>query len=70
MEVGYFKQCKKLWLNRLRLDMNDMWDLINQNENITLWCIEVPIPATRSQLDTTAAVYAKTNGSTQYVRTI
>ena len=24
MEVGYFKQTKKLWLS-IRLDMNDMW---------------------------------------------
>ena len=55
MEVGYFKQSKKLWLNN-RLDMNDMWDLISKNENITLWCIEVPMPVTRkrSQLDTNA----------------
>ena len=40
MDIGYFKQSKKFWLNN-RLDMNDLWDLIHNGENITLWCIEM-----------------------------
>ena len=39
MEVGYFKQTKKLWLST-RLDMNDMWELVRKGDRVTLWCVE------------------------------
>lgn len=40
MDIGYFKQSKKIWLNN-RLDMSDLLDLVrNKGENITLWCME------------------------------
>ena len=40
MDVGYFnKHSKKMWLNN-RLDVNDLWDLVYKEENITLWCTE------------------------------
>ena len=38
MEVGYFYQSKKLWLNN-RLDMNDVWELIAKGDKVTFWCV-------------------------------
>ena len=40
LEIGYFRQSKKFWLNN-RLDINDIWELLLKGESITLWCIEV-----------------------------
>ena len=55
MDIGYFKQSKKFWLNN-RLDMNDLWDLIHNGENITLWCIEmIEQTRKRTQLDASEA---------------
>lgn len=55
MDIGYFKQSKKFWLNN-KLDMNDLWSLRHSGESITLWCIEM-IEQTRkhSQADANEA---------------
>ena len=48
MDIGYFK----FWLNN-RLGVNDLWELIHNGENITLWCIEQT--RKRTQLDVSEA---------------
>ena len=40
MEVGYFSQSRKMWINN-RLDLQDAWTLISRGERITLWCVGV-----------------------------
>lgn len=35
--VGYFDQTTKHWIHN-RLDMNDVWDMIEKGMKITLWC--------------------------------
>ena len=39
MEVGYFAHSKKLWINN-RLDINDVWAIIERGDKITLWCLD------------------------------
>ena len=36
MEVGYFHQAKKMWIKN-RLDLNDVWKLVQKGERVTLW---------------------------------
>ena len=36
-EVGYFDQTTKHWIHN-RLDMNDVWDMIESGTKVTLWC--------------------------------
>ena len=38
-EVGYFNQATKHWIHN-RLDMNDVWDMIESGAKITLWCTD------------------------------
>ena len=38
MELGYFHHSKKIWINN-RLDLNDMWELVEKGEKIFLWCV-------------------------------
>lgn len=40
MEVGYFCQSKKMWINN-RLDLQDALTLISRGDRITLWCVGV-----------------------------
>ena len=40
IEVGYFIQSKKMWINN-QLDLNDVWKIVGNGENVTLWCIGV-----------------------------
>jgi len=47
MDVGYFYQAKKLWINN-RLDMNDFWDVIERGDKLTLWCVRVDHTVTQS----------------------
>jgi len=47
MDVGYFYQAKKLWINN-RLDMNDFWDVIERGDKLTLWCVQVDQTVTQS----------------------
>ena len=39
MEVGYFNHSKKLWINS-RLDINDIWSMVEKGEKLTLWCLD------------------------------
>jgi hypothetical protein len=36
MEVGYFHQAKKMWIKN-RLDLNDVWQLVQKGGRVTLW---------------------------------
>lgn len=45
MEIGYFMQSKKMWINN-RLDLNDVWTLVGKGEKITLWCMGITESAT------------------------
>ena len=47
MEIGYFRLSKKIWINN-RLDMNDLWDAIDNREKVTLCCVEA-IPSDQAQ---------------------
>ena len=38
MEIGYYHQCKKIWINN-RLDLHDALGCISRAERLTLWCI-------------------------------
>ena len=38
MEIGYFHQSKKMWIKN-RLDLNDVWKLVQNGERVTLWCM-------------------------------
>ena len=40
MELGYFNQTKKVWINN-RLDVNDLWNLVARGDTLTLWCTGV-----------------------------
>ncbi len=40
MDVGYFVQAKKLWINS-RLDINDVWNSVGRGERLTLWCVSI-----------------------------
>jgi hypothetical protein len=44
MEVGYYNQSKKLWINN-RLDLQDAWALISRGDRITLWCVGIAQPS-------------------------
>ena len=37
MEMGYFHGSSKFWINN-RLDVNDLWKLVNEGEKVTFWC--------------------------------
>ena len=39
MDVGYFVQSKKVWINN-RLDINDVWSIVDKGEKVTLWCLD------------------------------
>jgi len=45
MEVGYFHQSKKFWLNN-RLDMNDAREILNRGDNLIFWCVGINTPQT------------------------
>ena len=47
MEIGYFRLSKEIWINN-RLDRNDLWDVIDNREKVTLWCVEA-IPSDQAQ---------------------
>ena len=36
-EIGYFNQSTKRWIHN-RLDMNDVWDMVESGTKVTLWC--------------------------------
>lgn len=38
LEVGYFIHSKKVWINN-RLDINDVWSMVEKGEKVTLWCL-------------------------------
>ena len=38
MELGYFHQAKKFWLNN-RLDMTDAWEIHSKGGNLVFWCV-------------------------------
>ena len=39
MDIGYFLGTKKLWINN-RLDISDVWNMIDKREKVTLWCLD------------------------------
>ena len=39
MDVLYFVQSKKVWINN-RLDINDVWSIVDKGEKVTLWCLD------------------------------
>lgn len=39
MEVGYYVHSKKVWINN-RLDINDVWGMVDKGERVTLWCLD------------------------------
>lgn len=40
MEIGYYSQSKKIWINN-RLDLSDAWSIVAKGERLTLWCVGV-----------------------------
>ena len=40
MVIGYFHGSNKFWINN-RLDVNDVWKLVNEGEKVTFWCTGV-----------------------------
>ena len=40
MEIGYYSQSKKIWINN-RLDLNDAWTILSRGEKLTLWCLGI-----------------------------
>lgn len=39
IDIGYFNHSKKLWINS-RLDVNDVWAMVEKGERVTLWCLD------------------------------
>lgn len=48
MEVGYYKQSKKMWIKN-RPDINDVWKLVHNGDSVTLWSTQVLKPVEEDQ---------------------